>query len=191
MAVASRGAALSAHRKLINRDPVEANAILRRPYLPTGLELSDDPVRMGPSTLIGGYGNEARYTLGAPGFGQAIFNTAMSWRDSLQSALPGYRNRIAQVRTSPGVGGANLFMPREIIASMALRGALAGARLRTRSVDEVSGIGSVGCGFAPPSATSRNSVPVPKSDRGSTRTRSPGSPRSTSRRLTFPKSRRI
>jgi hypothetical protein len=43
MAVASRGAALSALRKLINRDPVEATAILRRPYLPTGLELSDDP----------------------------------------------------------------------------------------------------------------------------------------------------
>ena len=77
-------------------------------------------------------------TLGGSGFGfgKAIFNTAMSWRDSLQSALPGYRNRIAQVRTSPGEGGTNLFMPREIIASMALRGALAGARLRTRFRDE-------------------------------------------------------
>ena len=77
-------------------------------------------------------------TLGGSGleFAKAIFNTAMSWRDSLQSALPGYRNRIAQVRTSPGEGGTNLFMPREIIASMALRGAVAGARLRTRFVDE-------------------------------------------------------
>jgi hypothetical protein len=77
-------------------------------------------------------------TLGGSGFGfgKAIFNTAMSWRDSLQSALPGYRNRIAQVRTSPGEGGTNLFMPREIIASMALRGAFAGARLRTRFRDE-------------------------------------------------------
>jgi hypothetical protein len=77
-------------------------------------------------------------TLGGSGlgFGQAIFNTAMSWRDSLQSALPGYRNRIAQVRTSPGEGGTNLFMPREIVASLALRGALAGARLRTRFSNE-------------------------------------------------------
>ena len=77
-------------------------------------------------------------TLGSSGwvFGKAIFNTAMSWRDSLQSALPGYRNRIAQVRTSPGEGGSNLFMPREIIASLALRGALAGARLRTRFANE-------------------------------------------------------
>ena len=66
------------------------------------------------------------------GFGKAIFDTAMSWRDSMQSALPGYPNRIAQVRTGLGEGGTNLFMPREIIASLALRGALAGARLRTR-----------------------------------------------------------
>ncbi len=68
-------------------------------------------------------------------FAGAIFNTAMSWRDSLQSALPGYRNRIAQVRTGPGEGGTNLFMSREVIASLALRGAFAGARLRTRFHD--------------------------------------------------------
>ena len=66
MAVASRGAALNAFQELISHDPVEAGTILRRPYLPTGLESSDDPVGMGPSTLIGGYGEEARYTLGAP-----------------------------------------------------------------------------------------------------------------------------
>jgi hypothetical protein len=57
MAVASRGAALSALRELINDDPVEARTILRRPYLPDGLQPSDDPVGMDPSTLIGGYGN--------------------------------------------------------------------------------------------------------------------------------------
>jgi hypothetical protein len=77
-------------------------------------------------------------SLGASGlgFGKAIFNTAMSWRDSMQSALPGYRNRIAQVRTSAGEGGTNIFMPREIIASLALRGALAWVRLRTRFIDD-------------------------------------------------------
>jgi len=65
MAVASRGAALSAFQELIHDDPVEARAILRRPYLPEGLDLSHDPVGMDPATLIGGYGTEARYTLGA------------------------------------------------------------------------------------------------------------------------------
>jgi hypothetical protein len=62
----------------------------------------------------------------------SVFDTAMSWRDHMQSAMPGYRNRIAQVRTRADEGGTNLFMPRETVASLALRGALAGARLRTR-----------------------------------------------------------
>ena len=64
-----------------------------------------------------------------------VFGTAMKWRDSMQSAMPGYRNRIAQVRTRPNEGGTNLFMSRERIASLALRGALAGARLRVRFTD--------------------------------------------------------
>jgi hypothetical protein len=65
VAVASRGPALSAFRELIDRDPIEARNIRRRPYLPDGLEPSEDSVGMDPSTLIGGYGNEARYLLGA------------------------------------------------------------------------------------------------------------------------------
>lgn len=69
-------------------------------------------------------------------FAAAILTTARSWRDSMQSAMPGYRNRIAQVRVHRGEGGTNVFMRRDVIASMALRGALAGARLRTRYADE-------------------------------------------------------
>lgn len=69
-------------------------------------------------------------------FAGAILSTARTWRDKMQSAMPGYRNRIAQVRTRPDEGGTNLFMDREVIASMALRGALAGARLRVRFADE-------------------------------------------------------
>ena len=46
MAVASRGAALSAFRELIDHDPIEARNILRRPYLPDGLEPSEDAVGM-------------------------------------------------------------------------------------------------------------------------------------------------
>ena len=65
-----------------------------------------------------------------------VLDTAMSWRDNMQSAMPGYRNRIAQVRTRADEGGTNLFMPRATVASLALRGALAGARLRTRFADD-------------------------------------------------------
>lgn len=68
-------------------------------------------------------------------FANAILSTARTWRDSMQSAMPGYRNRIAQVRIRPDEGGTNLFMPAETIASMAVRGAVAGARLRTRFVN--------------------------------------------------------
>jgi len=66
MAVASRGEALKAFRKLINREQVEAKTILRDPYLPGDLTLSDEPFAMDPATLIGGYGDEARYTIGPP-----------------------------------------------------------------------------------------------------------------------------
>ncbi|HKN43180.1 MAG TPA: hypothetical protein VJW23_04600, partial [Propionibacteriaceae bacterium] len=65
MAVAGREKVLGKFRELINGE-VKAGTILCDPYLPTDLEpRSDDPVRMDPSTLIGGYGNEARYTLDA------------------------------------------------------------------------------------------------------------------------------
>jgi predicted acylesterase/phospholipase RssA len=62
----------------------------------------------------------------------SIVDTARSWRDSMQTAMPGYRGRVAWVRQRADEGGTNLYMPREIIASMALRGALAGARLSRR-----------------------------------------------------------
>jgi hypothetical protein len=70
------------------------------------------------------------------GLAFTIVDTAMSWRDSMQSALPGYRSRIAHVRRRSDEGGLNLYMSRDTIASLGLRGALAGARLRTRFGDE-------------------------------------------------------
>ncbi|GAA4463825.1 hypothetical protein GCM10023170_070700 [Phytohabitans houttuyneae] len=72
--------------------------------------------------------------LGAAGtrFVGSILDTARSWRDSMQTSMPGYRGRVAWVRQRSDEGGTNLYMPREIIASMALRGALAGARLSRR-----------------------------------------------------------
>ena len=91
-------------------------------WLPQDWENLHIPVKtLGPSGL---------------GFGAAIFKTALSWRDSLQTALPGYRNRTAQVRMSSDEGGTNLFMSRATIASLAVRGAFAGARLRTRFTND-------------------------------------------------------
>ena len=67
----------------------------------------------------------------------AMFRTAQTWRDRSQTQMPGFRARVAQVRTHASEGGTNLFMDRGAIASLALRGALAGCRLRSRYSDPV------------------------------------------------------
>lgn len=67
-----------------------------------------------------------------PRFLVAILNTFLDWRDTMQSALPGYRGRIAHVRQSEDEGGSNLFMPPATIERLALRGQKAGDLLRER-----------------------------------------------------------
>jgi hypothetical protein len=70
------------------------------------------------------------------GFVGAIVNTARGWRDTTQTFMPAFRGRVAWVRQRKDEGGANLFMGPDQIASLALRGALAGARLRRRFATE-------------------------------------------------------
>ena len=81
---------------------------------------------------------EGKQLVGAPidggmtGFVGAIVDAARGWRDNAQSVMPSYLGRVATVRQSPTEGGTNLFMTRQTIAGLALRGELAGARLRRR-----------------------------------------------------------
>ncbi len=84
-------------------------------------------VQLAPAGAVGG------------GFGSllgAVLGAARNWRDTLQSAMPGFRSRVAAVRQHPSEGGVTLFMPRTTVAALALRGALAGARLRQRFRDD-------------------------------------------------------
>jgi hypothetical protein len=67
-------------------------------------------------------------------FGSSILDTFLGWRDTMQSALPGFRGRIAQVRQHAWEGGSNLFMCPETIKTLAERGRVAGATLRDRFV---------------------------------------------------------
>ncbi|TQM83437.1 patatin-like phospholipase [Saccharothrix saharensis] len=69
-------------------------------------------------------------------FVSAILNTMLDWRDTMQSALPGYRGRIAHVRVGALEGGTNLFMRPETILALAERGAEAGRLLRTRFTED-------------------------------------------------------
>jgi hypothetical protein len=81
---------------------------------------------------------QGKSTLAAPvsrnviGFLMGIVDTARAWSDNAQTRMPGYRGRVAWVRQRPDEGGENLFMPKSVVATLALRGALAGARLRRR-----------------------------------------------------------
>jgi predicted acylesterase/phospholipase RssA len=55
-----------------------------------------------------------------------ILNAARNWRDNMQAELPGYRDRICQIRLSAEEGGLNLDMPAEIVDRLVERGELAG-----------------------------------------------------------------
>jgi predicted acylesterase/phospholipase RssA len=61
-------------------------------------------------------------------FGQ-ILNAARNWRDNMQAELPGYRDRICQIRLTGEEGGLNLNMPAEVVEKLVKRGAEAGAEV--------------------------------------------------------------
>jgi predicted acylesterase/phospholipase RssA len=52
----------------------------------------------------------------------AIFDTLQNWSDNGQAMLPGYRDRIVEVRTGPDEGGINLDMSDDTILDLAVRG---------------------------------------------------------------------
>jgi hypothetical protein len=69
-------------------------------------------------------------------FLSSVASTSLEWRDSVQTFLPASRGRVVWVRQRNYEGGANLFMTRDQVATLALRGAVAGARLRRRFAED-------------------------------------------------------
>jgi predicted acylesterase/phospholipase RssA len=69
------------------------------------------------------------------GFLQAILDTMQNWVDSTQITVPGYRDRVVEVRHLDDEGGINLKMPRETIQRLADRGAAAAAQFDTFDFD--------------------------------------------------------
>ncbi len=75
-----------------------------------------------------------RFDAGSPtgrliGFITAIFTTMQTWRDSLQTRVPGYRDRVVHISIDPGEGGLHLGMSSEAVADLSDRGAQAGRKL--------------------------------------------------------------
>jgi hypothetical protein len=71
---------------------------------------------------------------GIGGFFRQIGDVLENWRDSMQTELPGFRDRVCQVRLRRDEGGLNLDMPDETIAALVERGAEAGREI-SRSFD--------------------------------------------------------
>lgn len=62
-----------------------------------------------------------------PGFAMAIVDTAKDWHDTLQSLLPGYAERIVEIRLDPeDEGGLNLDMTDKTIGKLVAMGTEAG-----------------------------------------------------------------
>jgi predicted acylesterase/phospholipase RssA len=63
---------------------------------------------------------------GIVGFFRQIADVMQNWRDSMQAEVPGFRDRICQIRLGPGEGGLNVNMGRAAIDSLIRKGAAAG-----------------------------------------------------------------
>ncbi len=65
-------------------------------------------------------------------FFSALMDTSLNWSDTQMTTMPGYRDRIVQVRLKNDEGGYNLDMTPETIAKIATKGRLAGELLGAR-----------------------------------------------------------
>ena len=70
------------------------------------------------------------------GFAGAIMDTMQNWADTALIKLPGYRERVVEVRQRPTEGGMNLVMDDETIRDLADRGTEAAATFDEFAFDE-------------------------------------------------------
>ena len=66
---------------------------------------------------------------GTAGFVSQILDTMQNWRDTLQSELPQFRDRIAHIELEAHEGGMNISMPPDVVRSVDRKGTLAGEQL--------------------------------------------------------------
>jgi predicted acylesterase/phospholipase RssA len=63
-------------------------------------------------------------------FLEALITAATGWRDSLQTTMPGFRDRVVHISQRRNEGGFNLGMDPAIVERLACRGTVAGRKLR-------------------------------------------------------------
>lgn len=67
-----------------------------------------------------------------PGFLAQILDTMQNWRDTIQAELPGFWDRVCEIRLLKDEGGMNLTMPANTIRRLMNKGEKAGETLRDR-----------------------------------------------------------
>jgi predicted acylesterase/phospholipase RssA len=71
-----------------------------------------------------------RGVAGLGGFLRQIADVMQNWRDTMQTELPGSRDRVCQIRLEPGEGGLNVAMPPAAIRNLLRKGEVAGRTIR-------------------------------------------------------------
>ncbi|MGZ5291983.1 MAG: hypothetical protein ACXWEH_06645 [Actinomycetota bacterium] len=66
------------------------------------------------------------------GLARQILDTMENWRDTMQSELPGFRERVCRINLAEGEGGMNIGMQRDAIDSLIAKGTAAGDALVER-----------------------------------------------------------
>jgi predicted acylesterase/phospholipase RssA len=89
-----------------------------------------------PTAAGGGIQRPIEPMGGLVAFAASILDSARNWQDSLQSVLPGYRERIVHIALDDTEGGLNLTMPAEVITNLAQYGDQAGKTLSGFDFDE-------------------------------------------------------
>lgn len=102
------------------------SALDHRPNRKTLLDERDDVHLPHPQELQDPEWNELE---GIDSFLSAVIGTGLGYRDTLQAALPSYRERIVQIRLSDDEGGMNLNMPPATIKAIVEKGRRAGQLL--------------------------------------------------------------
>jgi hypothetical protein len=103
----------------------------RRPTF--GIDLARHPGGTAPEVVMHAEAGSPAQPSGpiesAGAFIAQILDTMQNWRDNLQAELPGYEDRVCQVRLRPGEGGLNLKMKLPAIRKLMDHGLKAGEEL--------------------------------------------------------------
>jgi predicted acylesterase/phospholipase RssA len=110
------------------------NLLPRWPTFGLDLQPYPDPKETGPKPPDIVFGPEPRppvFTAVSSvfSFARQILNAALDWRDTMQAELPGFRDRICQIRLTKKEGGLNLDMPKEVVEALESRGQEAGEKI--------------------------------------------------------------